>query len=59
MSASSPAYAIVIPAYNEAEELPLTLAVVRRAMAALGDGAAAGAAMRDLMMTLRGRLRLA
>lgn len=30
----SPGYAIIIPAYNEAEELPATLAAVRRAMAA-------------------------
>ena len=33
MSALSTSYAIVIPAYNEAEELPDTLAAVRRAMA--------------------------
>jgi glycosyltransferase involved in cell wall biosynthesis len=30
----SPTYSIIIPAYNEAEELPATLAAVRRAMAA-------------------------
>ena len=34
MSALSTSYAIIIPAYNEAEELPATLAAVRRAMAA-------------------------
>ncbi|MBE0584366.1 MAG: glycosyltransferase [Desulfofustis sp.] len=33
-SRQSPVYAIIIPAYNEAEELPVTLAAVRRAMAA-------------------------
>jgi glycosyltransferase involved in cell wall biosynthesis len=34
MPVASPVYAIIIPAYNEAEELPVTLAAVRRAMAA-------------------------
>jgi glycosyltransferase involved in cell wall biosynthesis len=34
MPIASPVYAIIIPAYNEAEELPVTLAAVRRAMAA-------------------------
>lgn len=34
MSALSTSYAIIIPAYNEAEELPATLAAVRRVMAA-------------------------
>jgi glycosyltransferase involved in cell wall biosynthesis len=34
MPAASLSYAIIIPAYNEAEELPATLATVRRAMAA-------------------------
>jgi len=34
MPAASPVYAIIIPAYNEAEELPVTLTAVRRAMAA-------------------------
>ena len=34
MSVASLVYAIIIPAYNQAEELPVTLAAVRRAMAA-------------------------
>ena len=34
MPVATPVYAIIIPAYNEAEELPVTLAAVRRAMAA-------------------------
>jgi glycosyltransferase involved in cell wall biosynthesis len=34
MSELSTSYAIIIPAYNEAEELPATLAAVRRAMGA-------------------------
>ncbi|MFH7326255.1 glycosyltransferase [Desulfurivibrio sp. C05AmB] len=34
MSAPPPVYALIIPAFNEAEELPVTLAAVRRAMAA-------------------------
>lgn len=34
MPVASPVYAIIIPAYNEAEELPVTLDAVRRAMAA-------------------------
>ncbi|MCB2216105.1 glycosyltransferase [Desulfofustis glycolicus] len=35
-SRQSPVYAIIIPAYNEAQELPATLVAVRRAMATQG-----------------------